>query len=162
MKHTHRKFVKIGFIMSALGVVLGAFGAHFLKKYLDEAALNTFEIGVRYQMIHAIAIIVLGLHHRKFKESSLNSALWLMVIGILLFSGSLYALSTKSIWGSDAFNFIGAITPMGGLSFISAWLILFFKGFSSAEKYTTEKEEGAENLVSKRSRSGRSSKNNVD
>lgn len=162
MKHTHRKFVKIGFMLSATGVVLGAFGAHLLKKYIDEQALNTFEIGVRYQMIHAMALVVLGLHHRKFKETSLNIALWLMVIGILLFSGSLYALSTRSIWGSDAFNFLGAITPLGGLSFISAWLILFFMGFSSSEKYTAEKEDNSENLVSKKSRSGRSSKNIED
>lgn len=162
MKHTHRKFVKIGFLLAATGIILGAFGAHLLKKYLDDLALSTFEIGVRYQMIHALALIILGLHHRKFKESFLNIALWLMVIGVFIFSGSLYALSTRSIWGSDAFKFLGAITPLGGLSFISAWLILFFGGFSSSEKYTAEKEETSENLAPKKSRSRRTSENSVD
>jgi uncharacterized membrane protein YgdD (TMEM256/DUF423 family) len=98
--------VRIGFLLAALSIILGAFGSHLLKKFLDQAALDTFEIGIRYQMFHALALIVLGISHRKFSESRLNIALWLMIVGVVIFSGSLYALSTRSIWGSDDFKFI--------------------------------------------------------
>ncbi|MCG9880566.1 MAG: DUF423 domain-containing protein [Bacteroidia bacterium] len=162
MKHTHRKFVKIGFLFAGLSVVLGAFGSHLLKKYLDEPALNTFEIGVRYQFMHALALIMLGLNHRRFNESRLSAALWLMVIGVIIFSGSLYLLSTRSIWGSDEFKFIGAITPLGGVSFILAWFILFFAGFSSKEKYSAESEDITENKSTKRHRSEKSKTHNED
>ncbi len=162
MKHTHRKFVRIGFLLAALSIILGAFGSHLLKKFLDQAALDTFEIGIRYQMFHALALIVLGISHRKFSVSRLNIALWLMVVGVIIFSGSLYALSTRSIWGSDDFKFIGAITPLGGLSFILAWLILFFGGFSNNEKFTAEKEAFTEESAPKKQRERKSSSSGKD
>ncbi len=129
MKHTHRIYTRLGFLFAALGVILGAFGSHTLAEFIGEAELNTFDIGVRYQMIHAIAIIVLSLNHRKFDEKKLQLALGLFFLGIIIFSGSLYLLATRSIWGDDSYKIIGAITPLGGIAFISAWLILFFKGF---------------------------------
>lgn len=153
MKHTHRKFVRIGFLLAGLSVVFGAFGSHLLKKYLDEQALSTFEIGVRYQFMHALALLVLGLNHRRFNENKLSIALWLMVLGVVIFSGSLYLLSTRSIWGSDDFKFIGAITPLGGLSFILAWFILFALGFSKGEKYSSDDEASSESNSSERQRS---------
>ena len=157
MKHTHRKYVKTGFFLAGLSVVFGAFGSHLLKNVINETALNTFEIGVRYQMIHALALIILGLNHRKFSEPKLNMALRLMIIGVIIFSGSLYLLATRGLWAGDSFAFIGAITPVGGLSFILAWLILFFGGFSNSEKYTTEKEELDESSDKKRHRTKKSS-----
>jgi len=157
MKHTHRKYVKTGFFLAGLSVVFGAFGSHLLKNVINETALNTFEIGVRYQMIHALALIILGLNHRKFSEPKLNMALRLMIAGVIIFSGSLYFLATRAIWTSESYAFVGAITPIGGLSFISAWLILFFGGFSNTEKYAAEKEELEENSEKKRHRTKKSS-----
>ena len=133
MKHTHRIYTRLGFLIAAFGVILGAFGSHVLKELIGESELNTFDIGVRYQMIHALAIIIISLNHRKFDESKLGLALGLFFTGIVIFSGSLYLLSTRSIWGDDSFKIIGAITPLGGIAFISGWLILFFKGFASEE-----------------------------
>ncbi|MDZ4666395.1 MAG: DUF423 domain-containing protein [bacterium] len=134
MKHTHRIYTRLGFLIAAIGVILGAFGTHVLKEFIGESELNTFDIGVRYQMIHALAIIVLSLGHRKFDESKLDIALGLFVTGIVIFSGSLYMLATRNIWGNDSFRIIGAITPLGGIAFISGWLLLFFKGFKPEEK----------------------------
>jgi uncharacterized membrane protein YgdD (TMEM256/DUF423 family) len=133
MKHTHRIYTRLGFLIAAFGVILGAFGSHVLKELIGESELNTFDTGVRYQMIHALAIIIISLNHRKFDESKLALALGLFFTGIVIFSGSLYLLSTRSIWGDDSFKIIGAITPLGGIAFISGWFLLFFKGFASEE-----------------------------
>lgn len=133
MKHTHRIYTRLGFLIAAIGVILGAFGSHVLKELIGESELNTFDTGVRYQMIHALAIIIISLNHRKFDESKLDLALGLFLTGIIIFSGSLYLLATRSIWGDDSFRIIGAITPLGGVAFISGWLLLFFKGFAPEE-----------------------------
>ncbi|MCF8253706.1 MAG: DUF423 domain-containing protein [Bacteroidia bacterium] len=133
MKHTHKVYTKLGFLICAFAVILGAFGAHLLKEKIGENELKTFETGVKYQFYHALAILVLSINYRKFDSKYLQIALSLFFLGIILFSGSLYLLSTINLWGSESFKFIGAITPIGGLSFISGWLILFFKGFSKDE-----------------------------
>lgn len=150
MKHTHRIYTRLGFLVAAFGVILGAFGSHVLKELIGEAELNTFDIGVRYQMIHALAIITLSLSHRKFDEKKLQLALGLFFTGIIIFSGSLYLLATRSIWGDDSYRIIGAITPLGGIAFISAWLILFFKGFLPDAK--TEELSAENNSDQNRSR----------
>ena len=129
MKHTHRIYTRLGFLLAAFAVVLGAFGSHILKEMIGEAELNTFDIGVRYQMYHALAIIILSLSHRKFEETKLDVSLGLFIAGIMIFSGSLYLLATRNIWGDDSYRILGAITPLGGVCFISGWLLLFFKGF---------------------------------
>lgn len=129
MKHTHRIYTRIGFLFAGTGVILGAFGAHFLKERMGDSEMETFDTGVFYQLIHALAIIFLSLSHRRFEVNKLKLALNLFVGGIILFSGSLYLLATRNIWGDDSYRIIGAITPLGGISFISAWLLLLFKGF---------------------------------
>jgi uncharacterized membrane protein YgdD (TMEM256/DUF423 family) len=160
MKHTHIIYARLGFLLAAIGVILGAFGSHVLKELMGEAELNTFDIGVRYQMIHAIAIIVLSLNYRKFDETKLQLALGLFFAGILIFSGSLYLLATMSIWGNDSFRVIGAITPLGGVALISAWLILFFKGFAPASKNeeVTSDDKSEHRSGRHRSRSSQSEK----
>lgn len=130
MQHTHRWSVKLGFLFMAIAVGLGAFGAHELKELIDENALVTWETGIRYLTIHAFAMIILGISHRKFSEKMLNLALRLFILGIILFSGSLLLLSTSVLWAGTKQSFLGAITPLGGVSFIAAWLLLFFKGFA--------------------------------
>ena len=113
---------------------------------IGDTELNTFETGVRYQMFHSLAIIVLALAHRKFDENKLDLAMALFMAGILIFSGSLYLLATRSIWGDDSYKIIGALTPLGGICFISGWLMLFFKGFLPIE----EKIETSTSEVSER------------
>jgi uncharacterized membrane protein YgdD (TMEM256/DUF423 family) len=103
-------------------IILGAFGAHALKKVLTIDQLVTFETGVKYQMYHALFLLFLGLNnHLSFKTK--KTILVLTILGIIFFSGSIYLLATDSL---NDFNFkiIGFITPIGGLLLIMAWAIL--------------------------------------
>ena len=112
-------FFLLGSISGGLAVALGAFGAHALKARLTPDLLATFETGVRYQMYHALALLVVAVAMTRVPAGSLlNVAGWLFVAGTLLFSGSLYLLCfTEKRW-------LGAITPFGGLAFIAGWVCL--------------------------------------
>ena len=115
------QFVKIGAISGALAVALGAFAAHALKQRLDEHSLSIFETATKYQFYHTIALILTALLHR---ENQNPFAVWscrFFVSGIIVFSGSLYALA---LLGSSH-SYLGAITPFGGLMFILGWISLF-------------------------------------
>lgn len=114
-----RVFFILASLFGALGVGLGAFGAHALRERLTADLLVTFETGVRYQMYHALALVAVVVALGRWPESSLAVAAgWLFVAGIILFSGSLYGLALLDI------RILGAITPLGGVAFIGAWLCL--------------------------------------
>lgn len=109
----------LGGLLGGVGVALGAFGSHGLRKRLPPERLETFETAVRYQMIHALALLAAGLAAGAWPISGLAViAGWLFLAGTLLFSGSLYLLvfTGEHRWG--------AVTPLGGLAFIAAWLCL--------------------------------------
>jgi uncharacterized membrane protein YgdD (TMEM256/DUF423 family) len=113
-----RIFFALGAIAAFVGVALGAFAAHGLKSRLDPAMLATFEIGVRYQMYHALALLGVAWAFTKWPGSFVTAAGWLFIAGIVVFSGSLYVLAlTGTRW-------LGAITPLGGLAFLAGWLCL--------------------------------------
>ena len=118
------KYFKIGVIFALLSVILGAFGAHLLKDLLSETELSSFKTGVRYQMFHALGIIILSLNQDKFTDK-LNRVLQIMSLGIILFSFSIYLLSLQNIL-SISVSFLGTITPLGGLFLITSWTLLFF------------------------------------
>ena len=124
----HQRTIIWGFINCLIAVVLGAFGAHSLKAILAQSALNTFEIGVRYQFYHGLALCIIGLLSFQFPSVNLNISKTLFLIGIVLFSGSLYLLACKSLV-SLPLQIIGPLTPIGGLCFISGWIILIIKFF---------------------------------
>lgn len=113
-------WVILGSISAFLGVCAGAFGAHALSSKLDARSLSIFQTGAQYQMYHALALIGLGVWINCLPQSSSTGTPdWIgyaFLMGILLFSGSLYALSISGI------KFLGAITPIGGVSFLLAWL----------------------------------------
>ena len=112
-----------GGILSALSVGLGAFGAHGLKDKIATEQLQVFETGVRYQFFHALALIVLGIFMDRFPSSPMRLTIQLLIAGIILFSGSLYLLSTRELLGIESWKkFLGPITPIGGLCFIAGWL----------------------------------------
>lgn len=112
-------FLTIGSIAMALAVALGAFGAHGLKNILTDEMLDIFETGVRYHFYHAIGLLIVGLIAHYLPDSVLlKLSGWLMVGGILIFSGSLYLLSASGI------SWLGAITPVGGICFIASWILL--------------------------------------
>jgi len=119
-------FISTGVILAGLSVALGAFGAHALKEMVPIESVQTFQTGVQYQMIHALALILTGIMSEKFSSSYTRLAGQFFIAGIILFSGSLYLLVILNATETAGLNKIGIITPFGGLSFISGWLILFF------------------------------------
>ena len=113
----------MGAILGGLGVILGAFGAHWLKANAPDS-VPTFQTGVQYQMYHAFAIILTGLLFEKFPLKTMSWAGTCFFIGILLFSGSLYLLAALKATGKVGLGGVGIITPIGGLFFIAGWLLM--------------------------------------
>lgn len=112
-------FLLLGALSALTGVGLGAFGAHGLKAILSPELLAVYQTGVTYQMWHALGLIVIALLHQQAAGSSLlRWAGWLMFLGILLFSGSLYLLALLNQ------KWLGMITPIGGVSFLTAWSLI--------------------------------------
>ncbi len=112
-------FLLLASLSAMTGVGLGAFGAHGLKNVLSPELLTVYQTGVTYQMWHALGLMGISLVHQQSPESKLiNWAGWLMFIGIILFSGSLYLLAILDL------KWIGIITPIGGVSFIMAWVLI--------------------------------------
>lgn len=119
-----RKIASVGALMGVMAIILGAFGAHALKKYLSVEQLGAFETGVKYQMYHALFLLLLGMN-TMISEKAKKMVFQLVIFGVLFFSGSIYLLTTKALSGID-FKFIGIITPIGGALLILAWSILFW------------------------------------
>ncbi|WP_068473409.1 DUF423 domain-containing protein [Saccharicrinis aurantiacus] len=115
--------LSIASIYGALSIVLGAFGAHALKKVLTQAKLESFEVGVKYLMYHAIVLLVLGFF-LNFQSKLQVSMGWFFIAGTFLFSFSIYLLSLSNLLGVN-FKFLGPVTPLGGLCLIIGWVLLF-------------------------------------
>lgn len=106
------------------GVILGAFGAHALKDRLDPAQLLSFDTGVRYQLIHAVVLMLVAMLAHSFGSSLLKWSGYLFALGICLFSFSIYLLATRDLTGLASWKWLGPVTPMGGLALIGGWLVL--------------------------------------
>jgi len=113
-----RLFFSLGAISAFIAVALGAFAAHGLKARLSPEMLATFEVGARYQMYHAFALLGVAWACTRWPGAAVNASGWLFVAGTVLFSGSLYALSLSGV------RWLGAITPFGGAAFLAGWLCL--------------------------------------
>jgi uncharacterized membrane protein YgdD (TMEM256/DUF423 family) len=113
-----RTFLLLGALAGFIGVALGAFGAHGLRTRLSAEMLAVFETGVRYQMYHTFAILIVALAAARLDGWLIRTAGWLFTVGIVLFSGSLYALALSGI------TILGAVTPIGGLAFLAGWACL--------------------------------------
>lgn len=121
-------------VFALTAVILGAFGAHALKGLLESVQLTAYETGVRYQFYHAMALFVVGIlgrdsgqkHHGKnaHHDKYLSVASWCFILGIFLFSGSLYLLACRDILSIAGWNWLGPITPLGGLFFILGWVFV--------------------------------------
>lgn len=110
--------IGLGALSAFISVAAGAFGAHALKQVLDAGMLTVYHTAVDYQFIHSIGLIVIGTLHLNTPRHCHTLAAWAMLAGIIIFSGSLYVLSTTGI------KWLGMITPVGGAAFLAAWLIL--------------------------------------
>ncbi len=120
----HKSFLTTAALLGCLAVVLGAFGAHALKAMVTEQMLNAYETGVRYQFYHVFALALTGLCIKQNPQTYLYIAGRLFITGIILFSGSLYVMTWLDAAGITGLKWIGAITPLGGLTFITAWIFL--------------------------------------
>ncbi|GET34553.1 DUF423 domain-containing protein [Prolixibacter bellariivorans] len=115
-----KSILMTGAALMALAVILGAFGAHALKTRLTTDMMQVYHTGVQYQFYHALGLLIIGVLSIHYPSGTLNWSAIFMTVGIVLFSGSLYLLSITGI------KWLGAITPLGGTSFIIGWVLLFF------------------------------------
>ena len=114
---SQRIFV-LGTVFAGSAVAAGAFGAHALKSILDTPSLQVFDTATRYQMYHAFGLCIVSWAIDRYPEQRLEQVGWLFAVGILLFSGSLYVVALAGI------RWMGAVTPVGGLAFLSGWILL--------------------------------------
>jgi uncharacterized membrane protein YgdD (TMEM256/DUF423 family) len=124
-----RTFLMLGSILLFLSVALGAFGAHALKGVVSPHMLENWQTGVHYQMVHALAILLLaaiGDNLRAAKQARVAG--WLFFAGIVIFSGSLYVMAPTGL------TILGAITPIGGVCFLAGWLLLFLAAVKEPKK----------------------------
>jgi uncharacterized membrane protein YgdD (TMEM256/DUF423 family) len=117
-----KKIISTAAIFGMIAIILGAFGAHALKKVLSLEQLSTFETGVRYQMYHAVFLLFIGLLN-ELSQKAKKTIYFLVLFGVILFSGSIYLLATNDLTSFD-FKVIGFVTPIGGLLLILAWGVL--------------------------------------
>lgn len=113
-----RFFIATAAILMFTGVAAGAFGAHGLKQILDADMLAIWQTAVTYQMVHGLGMLALGIMLQQQDNTLLRRAVWAMLIGVVIFSGSLYALALTGI------RVLGAITPIGGVAFLAGWAML--------------------------------------
>ena len=120
----HKIFLITGTILAALAVALGAFGAHGLKKIADAETVAIYQTGVQYQMYHALALLLVGILADRVANNYIDYAGFLFTAGVVLFSGSLYLISSLKAMNKIVPTAVGILTPIGGLLFILGWLML--------------------------------------
>ena len=127
MQPVARTFIALGSINAALAVILGAFGAHALKARLSPEMLSVYHTASQYQFYHALGmLLVAALASQLNNSGALRLSGFLMLAGVVLFSGSLYLLAVTGV------TWLGAITPLGGLAFIAAWVVLAYAALRAA------------------------------
>lgn len=121
----HKGYIKTAALLGALSVALGAFAAHTLKGSISDYSFGIFETAVKYQFYHVFVLLIVGILFKEYPGKWLNWAGRLFIAGIILFSGSLYVLAAIKAAVLPGYNWVGAITPFGGLCFILGWIFLF-------------------------------------
>src|SRR5689334_17261505 len=120
----HKRYLITACLLAAFAVILGAFGAHGLKQIVPPETVSTFETGVRYHFYHSFALLAVGILFEKGRKSWMKFAGISFILGIILFSGSLYLLTITKATETVGLNKLGIITPFGGLFFIAGWIAL--------------------------------------
>ena len=126
-----KRILLVAAFLGVTAIILGAFGAHALKKVLSVEQLTTFEVGVRYQMYHALFLLFVGTF-AFLGEKERSIVFYLTIVGVLFFSGSIYLLATNTITNLKT-KFLGPVTPIGGLFLVSAWVYLFYAVLSKKQ-----------------------------
>ena len=120
----HKGYLKTAAFLGAISVILGAFAAHKLKELLSEKAVDIFKTGVTYMFYHAFALLIVGILYQYFTNKLVKVAGVLFIIGIILFSGSLFILTYSEGMVKPGFKWVGPVTPIGGACFIGGWVCL--------------------------------------
>jgi uncharacterized membrane protein YgdD (TMEM256/DUF423 family) len=119
-----KQFLGISFILGAIAVAFGAFGAHALREMVDEKSIQTWQTAVQYHFYHLFALALTGILLRQEINSWFKRAGYFFIAGIIIFGGSLYTMTLLKATGATSVNWLGAITPIGGVCFIAGWLML--------------------------------------
>jgi uncharacterized membrane protein YgdD (TMEM256/DUF423 family) len=141
-----RTLVLFAGISGAIAVALGALGAHYLKQkagmnIITVDNLHAFETGVRYHIYHTLAIFGIALFSGRLSHKFLEHAANFFMVGIVLFSGSIYILSTRALFGIEGMSWLGPVTPIGGLVLMGGWIMLFIAGLRTSRKRSQEQEQ---------------------
>ena len=126
MNEQQKKFILTGLILIITGIILGAFGAHGLKGKVSIEKLTAYETGVRYQLFNAVGLLALAGTSSLFRFS-IQASLWFILTGVLLFSGSIYAMTFQELMQEPVSKILGPITPLGGLMMIVGWLLILIQ-----------------------------------
>lgn len=132
-----KQLIQAGAAFAALAVIAGAFGSHLIKAKLDNVHYDIYQTAVQYQFYHAIALFVIGIGIRRINDNVAKTVFALFVIGIILFSGSLYLLSTSLIWAKERIGWFAIIAPVGGVSFVVGWAYIVVRGFKPSTSSQT-------------------------
>ncbi len=119
----------ISALLGAISVMLGAFAAHGLKSLVPADQITSFNIGTKYQLIHSVLLLLVSIVSVKYPHKLLNQAFYAIFTGILLFSGSIYLLTTREIIGLHSYKWLVPLTPIGGLLIITGWILLALWGY---------------------------------
>jgi uncharacterized membrane protein YgdD (TMEM256/DUF423 family) len=122
--HKNRIFVKLAGFLGAITVMIGAFGAHYLKQYLTPDQMATYQTAVSYQFYHVLALLATGMLYKRYRTQAMNRAGQFFIYGILLFCGSLYMSIFLTVIGKGGLGMFAFVTPLGGLLLIIGWLLL--------------------------------------
>ncbi|MBW6482934.1 MAG: DUF423 domain-containing protein [Vicingaceae bacterium] len=131
-----------GSVLGGLAVILGAFGAHALKEVLTPEQLISFETGVRYQMYHALVLILLFVITLKVNHTFFNRAAQFIFLGVILFSGSIYLLTLKNMLDIEFLKYVAPITPIGGGLLIVGWLFILLGSLKIKKSHTKKNRCG--------------------
>ena len=134
-----RNLVKFAGYSGAIAVALGALGAHYLKQKVTEGVLTddnvqSFDTAVKYQVYHTLALLCIAILYDKLNRKYADFSRVCFTVGIVLFSGSIYILSTRALFGIEGLRWLGPVTPIGGVLFIVGWLALAFSAYSRRKK----------------------------
>lgn len=133
----HKGYLRIAFVLGAITVALGAFGAHKLKEMVSSESLAVYQTGILYQFIHLLALAIAGIVYREYSNSLVKASGVLFLLGILLFSGSLYLLTYANATGAAGMKWVGPVTPIGGVCFIAGWICLAL-GTGKSRRYADQ------------------------
>lgn len=134
----HRTFSKLGALIAMASVIIGAFGAHYLKNLLTVKQIDSLETATFYQFIHAIGLFQVANNYKRYKKNILVWSGYVMVTGIILFSGSIYLNIFLNSQGYENLRLVNLITPLGGLALILSWILLF-RGIPTHEEFEPSK-----------------------